>query len=163
MGKRIVPDVRHVYFIEAEGLDMVKIGFANDARARLRDLQCASPVRLILKGVYRTDDAAALEAGYHERYAHLRQHGEWFRYDDDLRRLANDAFEPEDTRFTLAKNAKPGGVTVSWGPDDTEASFTTRLFTVGHALHPDLWDPPSSLVFGEEHANKEPIPDVLVR
>ena len=66
-----------VYFVEAEGTDMVKIGYARNLRARLSGLSVGSPHRLILLGTL--PGGADLEAELHERLAEHRVNGEWFR------------------------------------------------------------------------------------
>src|SRR5688572_19771645 len=78
------PDV--IYFIEAVGAGLVKIGFTErDVQDRLRELQTASPHRLKLVASISGDinDESAL----HKSFAHLRQVGEWFRIDAELQTL----------------------------------------------------------------------------
>lgn len=135
MGKRDVPVFRQVYFIEAVELGLVKIGCANDARSRLRDLQIGSPAPLTLKGVYHTDDAQRLEASYHQRYDALRVHGEWFKIDDDLRELIDDAFGPDENHVRICFHPKPGaGATIERHESDTDESFAARAAVVASAM-----------------------------
>jgi len=66
-----------VYFIEAVGLDLVKIGYARDIDERLRKLAPGCPAPLRLLGVISGGPST-------ERYLHVtleasRAHGEWFR------------------------------------------------------------------------------------
>lgn len=104
---RIEPEFRYVYFIEAEGLDLVKIGLADDPRKRLAMLQVGSPVRLILRGVQCVDDAAGWEAEKHKRYRHLRTHGEWFSIDDELRREMEDLTFSQDDEVRFVTKPQP--------------------------------------------------------
>lgn len=65
-----------VYFVEAEGLARVKIGFSIQLDKRLADLQTASPCKLnLLRRVRATLHVEqALLALFHEFHIH----GEWF-------------------------------------------------------------------------------------
>jgi hypothetical protein len=139
-GSRASPEFRHVYFIEAVGLGVVKIGCADDARKRLAQLQVGCPDDLVLRGVFHTDDAPRLEAAYHERYAHLRIRGEWFRFDEDLRDLADSAFDPDgDVRIPICfRRGSPGpgsgAVEIHWQDGDTPETFSERVVRIGQAL-----------------------------
>lgn len=75
-------DGRTVYFVRAATGD-VKIGVAGDIKKRLASLQATSPIPLALMGVIFGVGKRA-EAELHERFAHLRRHGEWFEPTDDL-------------------------------------------------------------------------------
>lgn len=75
--------VSGVYFIQGDGGGLIKIGVSSDVEARLRQHQAGCPV--ILRRIGLIVDANALEeARLHERFAHLREHGEWFRPEPDL-------------------------------------------------------------------------------
>jgi DNA-binding transcriptional ArsR family regulator len=75
-----------VYFIRELVSGHVKIGWTSGRpQSRLRTLQVAHPHDLVLLGYIPGDKAT--ERALHEKYAHLRLRGEWFRYDDDLRAL----------------------------------------------------------------------------
>lgn len=65
-----------IYFVQPQGGGLIKIGCAKDPEARLRNLQTASPVRLVILA---TMDGDILdEQRLHRRFRQLRQHGEWF-------------------------------------------------------------------------------------
>jgi len=68
-----------IYFIQDEGLNLVKIGYTGDTDAseRLRALQTGSPAGLVLLTTIPGDRAR--EASLHERFAPLRVNGEWFK------------------------------------------------------------------------------------
>lgn len=71
-----------VYFIQGEATGLIKIGFARDPIARLRELQCGSPDKLRL--LRTIPGGYALERELHLRFAALRSHCEWFRVGNDL-------------------------------------------------------------------------------
>lgn len=76
----------YVYFIAAEGVPRIKIGWSRtlaNARARARHLEIGSPVRLGL--VTLMPGSQRDERKMHRRFAHLRDRGEWFVSDDELR------------------------------------------------------------------------------
>lgn len=87
------PATRFVYFIEAEGLGLVKIGVADDPKKRLRTLQVGCPVPLKLRGVFATDDAHRLEGGFHLRFTEIRVQGEWFKITDELREIMDGGLD----------------------------------------------------------------------
>lgn len=84
-----------VYFIAPEAVlhrpehdpcRVVKIGFtASHPRQRLRTLQTGSPAPLVLWAF--TPGSEALEGAFHETFAELQSHGEWFFVEDKLRLL----------------------------------------------------------------------------
>jgi hypothetical protein len=79
----ILDGARLVYFLEAVGLDRVKIGWTNKLKRRLGGLQTASPVRLKLLAALpgsRKDEVA-----FHRKYKAFRLHGEWFQLTKRLR------------------------------------------------------------------------------
>ncbi len=72
-----------VYFISDHHEETVKIGISNNIRMRLRYLQMSSPVAL--KVVANVVGGGEVEAGIHETFRHLRLHGEWFRFGEEIR------------------------------------------------------------------------------
>lgn len=73
-----------VYFLHAEGTDLVKIGWTKDLKRRFDQLQTASPHRLRLLGVH--IGLKAIEAIYHRDLQPYRQRGEWFFLTREVRR-----------------------------------------------------------------------------
>lgn len=69
---------REIYFVHAPLVNLVKIGVANDAAPRLRQLQGESPVPLVLLAVTPCFRGGTLERRLHQEFHHLRRHGEWF-------------------------------------------------------------------------------------
>lgn len=73
-----------IYFIEAVGANLLKIGFTErDPEERLKELQTGCPHKLRL--VATTFGDRETERLWHDEYADLRTSGEWFRLDDRLR------------------------------------------------------------------------------
>lgn len=65
-----------VYFVEAVGLERVKIGTTSGLRDRLAMLTSYSPVRLKVLLVVSGD--SDLESHFHRQFRAFRLHGEWF-------------------------------------------------------------------------------------
>lgn len=137
-GSRASPEYRHVYFIEATSLGVVKIGCADDARKRLAQLQVGCPDELALRGVYHTDDAPRLEAAYHDRFAAQHVRGEWFRINGEIRELMDDAFDPEaDPVLPLCfkpRQPAPGSVVVYAHTDERAEDLSRRVCLVAQTL-----------------------------
>jgi Meiotically up-regulated gene 113 len=66
-----------VYFVEAVGLDLIKIGHSRDIGKRMRRLSTGCPAPMRLLGTM--PGGEKIERHYHERLAAFRVHGEWFR------------------------------------------------------------------------------------
>lgn len=65
-----------VYVIEASGLNVFKIGIADNPRIRLSELQVGSPTDLILLGFWRGSGLA--EKRIHRSLRSFHKRGEWF-------------------------------------------------------------------------------------
>ncbi len=76
-----------IYFVQADGVGHIKIGFTDgeDAAVRLATLQVGSPVPLRLLGVIR--GTLSDEKDLHRRFAAHRVVGEWFKPVADLMAL----------------------------------------------------------------------------
>ncbi len=84
-----------VYFIEAIGAGVIKIGISQNPEARLRSLQTASPTPLrLIVAVYGT---ANLERRLHRKFSPMRRNGEWFADCQEIR--------AEIERFTSKANS----------------------------------------------------------
>ncbi len=125
--------VRHVYFIQARMLGHVKIGMSDDAAKRLRDLQVGSPDELFVRGVLLTEDPERLERDFHERFAHLRIRGEWFRNSPELEKLMQTAFSLEEVAEKLIPvlafdtgKREPGSRRLVRGTWETADQFAKR-------------------------------------
>lgn len=86
-----------VYFVEAEGFNSIKIGWtAGPPKMRLDMLQtgCPAPLR-ILAAIPGTE---AKEQAIHDKFAHIRQRGEWFEATTELRDYIKNLSEKHTTR-----------------------------------------------------------------
>jgi len=77
--------ISKVYFIEAVGLQRIKIGVSTNVGRRRRQLECSSPAKLVLIGCISGTTIT-------ERYLHLafrawRVNREWFDFAADLQRI----------------------------------------------------------------------------
>lgn len=74
-----------IYFLQEKGLfrSRIKIGFTNNVKGRMSKLRGGSPSALKL--ILLLPGTLLDEAGYHERFAAYRLHGEWFSYGLKLR------------------------------------------------------------------------------
>lgn len=82
-----------VYFIEAVGLGLVKIGYTADLTERLRKLAPGCPAPLRLLGT--VPGGLEIERHYHERLAACRTRGEWFRLSPALEAVIAGIDKPE--------------------------------------------------------------------
>jgi predicted GIY-YIG superfamily endonuclease len=77
-----------LYFIQqADAPDYVKIGFARDPVRRLRELQVASPKKLLVVDIVEGDRAE--EAALHRRLKAKGKHasGEWYQFDREVQEI----------------------------------------------------------------------------
>ena len=82
--KRRTGAIGVVYFVEAEGCGLIKIGFTERPFARrFGQLRAQSPVSL--RGLGTIKGGIELERALHERFAGDWSHGEWFRATVQLR------------------------------------------------------------------------------
>lgn len=84
---------------------LVKVGFATDVRRRMNALRRHSPApgRQIPTVLAVELGTLADEADRHTRWAGLRVHGEWFRYEGDLRRYIAGLPDRVEDAFTRQK------------------------------------------------------------
>lgn len=92
-----------VYIITAEGLDVAKIGFSLDPRARLTGHQISSPVALEIAAIIPGDMAA--EKALHRRFSKDRVRGEWFTVSSALRELIA-AFRYEPVKLSSGRASR---------------------------------------------------------
>lgn len=86
------------YAIVGVGAGLVKFGRAQDVLARGRDLQCGSPVELLLVAVSTLD----FERSLHRACAQFHAHGEWFVH-QDVAALIRANMEPRSHSFLRRK------------------------------------------------------------
>jgi hypothetical protein len=99
----------NVYFVEAAGRRMVKIGYATNVNKRIRTLQIGSPDRLVL--VHVMPGTRETESLFHGRFQRYRARGEWFYIAGRLAQFLgyHSEFNPEK-ELTLSEAAKYSGV-----------------------------------------------------
>lgn len=78
-----------VYFLEPEGIDLIKIGYSVSPRSRVVSQMQWSPIPVTLLATAPGD--AFSEAQLHHRFRADRQHCEWFKVSDELRALVEEA------------------------------------------------------------------------
>lgn len=84
----------YLYFIQGELTGLIKIGKTESNPAdRMRSFQTGSPDRLLLLKSICYPKVQNYEKEVHDRFAHLRIHGEWFRPDDDLLLFIKNAID----------------------------------------------------------------------
>jgi len=76
-----------IYFMHAFDANRIKIGFTTNIERRIRSLKMSSPHGL--RFMYAIPGTKDEEHKLHERFAHLRQHGEWFTDCEELREYIN--------------------------------------------------------------------------
>ena len=77
--------VQVVYFIEAVGLERVKIGYTDNLRRRLTVISSYCPVAVKVLAIVR--GSRQEENSYHKRFASARIRGEWFQMTVPLKRM----------------------------------------------------------------------------
>ena len=118
--------VSGVYFVRCG--DLVKIGTSNDVYQRMSSIRTMTPLPLELLAI--GAGSRAEEADLHARFAHLRQHGEWFTAAPEL--LAFIAQIPSVAMEEVPGEAKTARVAeeyipVSWRMAVTEMAEIDRL------------------------------------
>ena len=78
-----------VYFVQAETSQLIKIGWSARLANRIAALRTGSPERLTVLKTIPGD--CQLESEIHQRFRHLRHHGEWFKPGDDLLAFIGEA------------------------------------------------------------------------
>jgi hypothetical protein len=108
------------YVLDATRLaQYLKIGFTTDLRKRVTELQgitgCAQPPLVLAV----EEGSLTLERERHHEYAELRSHGEWFQYEDPLRKYVSTLEHP----FAyLLDRPHLWRWTGGWGPFSMQAS-----------------------------------------
>ncbi len=75
-------DLAKVYFIQAKGSGLIKIGMSLNVSSRLKALQQASPEKLrILKII---EGGRKKEFELHEKFKNIKSHSEWFQPEEEL-------------------------------------------------------------------------------
>lgn len=93
-----------VYLIQAESVGLVKIGHTSlrTPLKRVSDLQSGSPVELLFLAAFVGDRRD--EKKTHLRFSKLRNHGEWFRWDNEIWEYFDERCEFKDKRWRDLKD-----------------------------------------------------------
>lgn len=79
----------YVFYVEANGERMYKIGIAKEPMSRRRAHQVSNPLELMVACCYYTPSAYSEESFLHDTFAGKHIRGEWFRLgSEDLRLIA---------------------------------------------------------------------------
>lgn len=89
-----------IYFIQASGTHLIKIGVAKDPEKRRQVLQTGHPHQLLIMRTM--PGGRASERWLHHRYRDFRVQGEWFRFVEEMKSVE----VPEDVRRKESPNAK---------------------------------------------------------
>lgn len=111
-----------VYFLAEDepasegGGRFVKIGVTTDPTKRIGALRTGSARELFVLAIVPLGfvcraDALLAERSVHTKFAHLRSHGEWFRFSDEIYALASTLSEtPEHINDVMRAAGAPWGV-----------------------------------------------------
>jgi hypothetical protein len=91
-----------VYYIEAKGSDLIKIGTSHNVHSRLATFQATSPAKLSV--LFTCSGGQKQEAMLHRRFKAHRQHREWFRRAPEILAFMD---EVQDARILYDMLAQP--------------------------------------------------------
>ncbi len=128
----MTPRPNRVYLIGSTDSPLVKIGWSDNPKRQLRDLQSGSPVLLQLLAVF--EDGQLMEAELHRRFADKRMHGEWFDLGPDPVGTVSpfvkvaQVVEAEQVGLrqpvrTLRTDHLPLSEVINWFPDDPPGAY----------------------------------------
>lgn len=100
MTERIKPTIRGWVYFALAG-DKIKIGHSRRLAKRIQVLRSSSANGAELLGVMPGDEA--LEWAVQDCFADLREHGEWFRDDVEIRDFIKEFCDPIEARRALAR------------------------------------------------------------
>lgn len=72
--------MKTIYLIKKQNSDHFKIGFAQNTKKRLKELQTGSSEGLELIASFHTNNYAQIEAMLHRNFSYCRLSGEWFEF-----------------------------------------------------------------------------------
>lgn len=126
IAERALEESGNIYFVEATGLGLVKIGWAkHDVIGRIVQLTTGCPVRLELKAVAvgRPKD----ERKAHRHFAHTRKHGEWFKVSPALRAVMERHALSATVYFMGSDVEPPWSQEIVDRYDDPEAAWRASM------------------------------------
>jgi|GEM_PF-1161694 len=96
---------RGTIYVISTCVGSLKIGRAKDAARRIRDLQSASPSRITVLAVKRSDNPEAEELRLHRHFDRFRLHGEWFEDAQEIRNWVSWRAKSDKHLARLAQSA----------------------------------------------------------
>jgi endogenous inhibitor of DNA gyrase (YacG/DUF329 family) len=78
----------YIYLIQAEDNELIKIGFSNNVKRRMKILSNSSPAKLKVLRVIKAD--SQYESFLHNMFREYRLHGEWFQPHSNIVKFVND-------------------------------------------------------------------------
>jgi hypothetical protein len=97
-------DAGAVYFIEAIGLALIKIGYSARPYTRFEHVRSHNADEVRLLGLIWVAHPEVAERAWHREFAGLRIRGEWFRADERLRSAIAERSAPLDSPEKPLKN-----------------------------------------------------------
>jgi hypothetical protein len=94
--------MKKVYLIKAES-SIYKIGTSKHPEKRIRQLQTGNQEKLELINTFESKYATLLESTLHQKYAHLKENGEWYglSLEDEVKFIEN--CEKTEANFVVLK------------------------------------------------------------
>ena len=106
-----------VYFVEAVGTNLCKIGFASELRTRIKDLMWSNACTLQILG-YIENSSPTAETELHAKFNAINHHGDWFYMTKELKEFIDcNANKNNITLITqqsqqLKKSTSPSGISI---------------------------------------------------
>lgn len=104
-----------IYFMLAEEMASLKIGYAENPQSRLSKLRTDCPCEVRLLAVMEGDTAQ--EKALHERFHVYRRRGEWFSYTSDLRAFVEaltPVIEKRRAKSRIEQMSEAAGISKSY-------------------------------------------------
>ena len=91
------PEYGYVYFLLNRRLKIIKIGWSISVCSRIGNISTQSGCKLELLGTIKSR-SIQMESDFHKKFKRFRHHGEWFRYESDLKTFVENKFQlPQST------------------------------------------------------------------
>ncbi len=101
----------NIYVVKAAN-GLYKIGMAVNVAKRLHEIRALSPVPVILVHAFRTECMLRTEQSLHKKFEATRDHGEWFRLDENqVKWLKSLDEQSSEDVVALSKRYLLGGLT----------------------------------------------------
>ena len=103
-----------IYLIVCPAMGACKIGFTDSLKNRLTQLQIGCPDALIVH--FLVDGSKSNEKQLHEKFKQFKMRGEWFHYNETIKRFFSGLFRYNETCIDLSdcpKNVNGMAVTLS--------------------------------------------------